>query len=89
MENRYVLYIDESNNIIKIAYTFHFLEDSIEISYEEYEKAKKYRKFNPKTREFSDVIESAVTLTNEERMGQLEEALGVLAEQSAKQSLGM
>lgn len=51
--NKYIIKLDDENNIIEVAYTFDYAETDIEITHEEYEAALKYKKFNPKTRKFS------------------------------------
>lgn len=56
MENKYIIKLDKDNNILSIAYTFDFTDSDIEITREEYEQAKSYRKFNPVTRCFTQPI---------------------------------
>lgn len=57
MQNKYIIKLDELNNIITVLDTFDYSDDDIIISQEEYELALKYKKFNPATREFEEPIE--------------------------------
>lgn len=69
------------------------LDDAcIEITLEEFQLAQQYRKFNPETREFSEPVETIQedeSISSKQRIEQLEETVGILAEQLAKQTLGM
>lgn len=88
--NKYIIQIDDDNNIIRLAYTFDYSEDDIELTKDEYDKAQKYRKFDIRTREFSEEIsieEQLISLND--RFEQMEILMGLVAEQLAKQSLGM
>lgn len=88
--NKYIIKVDDENNIVYSAYTFNYTHDDFEITREEYEKVPMYQKFNPETRVFSEELNKEVgEPTDRGRMEQLEEMVGMLAEQVAKQSLGM
>lgn len=88
--NKYIIKVDDENHIIYSAYTFNYTEDDFEITREEYEKVPMYQKFNPETRVFSEEISKDVDEpTDRERIERVEEMVGMLAEQLAKQSLGM
>lgn len=91
MGNKYAIKINECNQIIMRMYTFDINNECIILSEEEYKLAEKYKKFNPNTREFSEeIIEpNQDVLSDKKRIEQLEETIGILAEQLAKQSLGM
>lgn len=67
------------------------VSDDIEISYDEYIAAFSYRKFDKTTRKFYEQvsIQSDVEISDKQRIEQLEETVGILAEQLAKQTLGM
>lgn len=88
--NKYAIRIDKNNIIVRLAYTFDMQDEDIEISYEEYIEAQKHRTFNPISREFGEeIVDDADTniITEGERIEQLEETVGLLAEQVAKQTL--
>lgn len=66
--------------------------DYIEIYEDEIEKVGLYRKFNAETREFSEPVETTQedeSISSKQRIEQLEETVGILAEQLAKQTLGI
>lgn len=88
-QNQYILRVDEELNITHVAYTFDIAKEDIILSNEEYEKALIYSKFNPETREFYGLIKVNEEITDKQRIEQLEETVGILAEQLAKQTLGM
>ena len=89
----YFIKVNDSNDIIEYIISDTIADGCIELTEEEYRRAGKYSKFNPESWEFSNPIEECKNtteiLTTEERISQLEEALGILAEQSARQSLEM
>lgn len=80
----YYLYINEDSLITKTMITFEE-QDGIKITKQEYEKAKFYKKFNPATREFYELKEQQKEETD--RLEQIEQAIGALAEQVAKNTL--
>lgn len=87
----YFFKIDDENNIIEFV-VGEALDDCIEVTLEEFEEAQRYKKFNPETREFSEPVEATQedeSISSKERIEQLEETVGILAEQLAKQTLGM
>ncbi len=52
--NKYIINVDENNNIIKTASTFDVKKDDIQVTIGEYQQASKYKKYNPKTHIFSE-----------------------------------
>lgn len=90
--NKYVLKIDDASTIVYRAYTFDYNHpELIEVTQEEFEISGLYCKFNKETREFFESRDCEVeqTITSVRRIEQLEEIAGVLAEQVAKQTLGI
>lgn len=59
--NKYIIRISNDFNIIGLLNTFDYLDDDIELSREEYEKALKYEKFNPTNREFYNLRPEVLT----------------------------
>ncbi len=68
MDNKYIIHVDDDNNILSVAYTFDYSENDIELSESEYEQALKHKKFNPVTREFSEPIEEGSVVNEVETL---------------------
>lgn len=68
MENKYIIKVDELNNILSILNTFDYSEDDIILSNEEYELALKHKMFNPATREFSGAIDESAEIESVEKL---------------------
>ena len=74
----YYLKINETNDIIGFLTGKPIDDTYIEVSQDEYEKAFKYKKFNPRTREFSelrDIFDGNLQLKKEEKIEQSKQIL--------------
>lgn len=80
----YYLFIDDENNIIRTIMTFE-KQDGVKLDSEEYKKTINFNKFNPDTREFYDPKTKKVE--HLDRLDQIEQTIGILAEQIAKTAL--
>lgn len=86
---RYYYLTLQNDKILGSIDTFEEQKDMIEISYEEYQQAKLYSNFNSGTREFSEPKPLTELPLNQDDLWktQVEQAIGTLAEQVAKNTL--
>lgn len=88
----FYLKVDSEYNIIELSAGEKPNNSFVEITLEEFKQVNLYSKFNPTTKEFSEAVEATQEderISSKERIEQLEETVGILAEQLAKQTLGM
>ena len=87
----FYLKLDDDNYIVcKAAGEIPLGELYIEITMSEFVKSSEYKKFNSDTREFSEGIKVGLEeLSDKQKIQQLEETIGILAEKVAKQGLEM
>ena len=63
--NKYIVRLDENNNIVWFANTFDYNHTDIEITSEAYENCFIYKKYNPETGEFLEPIEDSEVMEKE------------------------